>query len=316
MEPLPAALPLADPASADIPPPEFLRLATRSADDEPEALPAPGGQSAPAPAAPPGGGEGRGPAVLTVIETDEKSETPANIPLVLEALLLAADEPPSISQLAHATNVAPDAVEEALDALERASAHRGVRLQRGGSRVRLVTAPEAAPFVERLLGVERPNRLSKAALETLAIIAYRQPVTRAGIEAVRGVACDGTLGTLRQRDLIRHAGQVEAPGRPHLWATTGRFLEHFGLSRVTELPPLPEAPAGEQGVLALEQALRRDSAQLEAPPAAVPPEAVPSEAVPSEAVPPEAVPSAAVPSAAVPSEAVPSERMAAAAAGD
>ncbi|MEE9277272.1 MAG: SMC-Scp complex subunit ScpB [Dehalococcoidia bacterium] len=207
-----------------------------------------------------GGGNGREgagatprPPVLALVEAGIGEESPANLPLVLEALLLATEEPPTISRLAQATNVAPDAIEEALDTLEQQSAGRGIRLQRSGSTVALVTAPEAVTYIERLLGLERPNRLSKAALETLAIIAYRQPVTRSAIEAIRGVSCDASLGTLRLRELIRPLGQADGPGRPNLWATTPRFLAHFGLGALTELPPLPAAPApAEQGALALQ----------------------------------------------------------------
>lgn len=171
-------------------------------------------------------------------------ERPQNLPLVIESLLLASEEPPTISALARATNVSPDAVEQALDALERESSRRGIRLQRRGPSVQLVTAPEAAPFVERFLGIERPNRLSRAALETLAIIAYRQPITRSSVEAVRGVNCDGPLHTLRARELIEPLEQADTVGRPYLYGTTYRFLEHFGLRHPSELPSLPEpAPA-------------------------------------------------------------------------
>ena len=205
------------------------------------------------------GGNGAGrPAALRPPQAVAQDETPRNLPLVVEALLLAAEEPPTISHLARATNVSPDAIEEALEALERAGRERGVRLQRSGASARLVTAPEAAPFVERLLGLERPNRLSRAALETLAIIAYQQPVTRAGIEAVRGVLCDAPLATLRDRDLIQPLGHAEGPGQAILWGTTSRFLEHFGLPRLVDLPPLPPAATPtEQGALALQEALRR-----------------------------------------------------------
>ena len=165
---------------------------------------------------------------------------PADLPLVLESLLLVAEDPPTISQLAQVTHLPADTIEQTLAAMELTNAARGIRMQRHGSTVRLVSAPEAAPYIERFLGLERPNRLSKAALETLAIIAYRQPITRPGLEAVRGVSCDGPLGTLRARELIEPAGQLDTPGRPNLWVTTPRFLEHFGLHGINALPPLPE----------------------------------------------------------------------------
>ena len=189
--------------------------------------------------------------------TDASMEAPpANLPLVLESLLLVAEDPPTISQLAHVTNLPADAIEHALAAMERANATRGIRVQRHGSSARLVSAAEAAPYIERFLGLERPNRLSKAALETLAIIAYRQPITRPGLEAVRGVSCDGPLGTLRARELIEPAGQLDTPGRPNLWVTTPRFLEHFGLRGIDDLPPLPDhAPPAAPARLQFSEAL-------------------------------------------------------------
>lgn len=194
------------------------------------------------------------PAVMALVEAGEPGEAPQNLPLVVEALLFAAEEAPTVSQLAQATNVSRDAIEQALDALSELVGNRGLRLQRSGNSVCLVTAPEAAPFIQRLLGLHRPNKLSKAALETLAIIAYQQPVTRGAIERVRGVTSDAPLATLRLRDLIASVGQASTPGRPHLWGTTPAFLDHFGLTELSELPSLPEVrPPVTQGVLGLEE---------------------------------------------------------------
>ena len=192
------------------------------------------------------------PAVLDLIEAAiGVDKRPDNLATTIESLLFVAEEPPSVRQLAEATNVPKDAVEQALDQIERDRATRGIRLQRNGSKLRLVSAPESAPWIERLLGLGRPNKLSKASLETLAIVAYRQPITRIGVEKVRGVSCDGPFQTLRSRDLIEPVGQVDGPGRPNLWAVTDRFLDHFSLRTLAELPPLPllqERPA-EQGKL-------------------------------------------------------------------
>lgn len=192
------------------------------------------------------------PAVLDLIEAAiGVDKRPDNLATTIESLLFVAEEPPSVRQLAEATNVPKDAVEQALDQIERDGATRGIRLQRNGSKLRLVSAPESAPWIERLLGLERPNKLSKASLETLAIVAYRQPITRISVEKVRGVSCDGPFQTLRSRDLIEPVGQVVGPGRPNLWAVTDRFLDHFSLRTLAELPPLPllqERP-GEQGKL-------------------------------------------------------------------
>ena len=197
-------------------------------------------------------GDDSRPAVLDLIEAAiGVDKHPDNLATTIESLIFVAEEPPNVRQLAEATNVPKDAVEEALDQIERDGATRGIRLQRNGSTLRLVSAPESAPWIERLLGLERPNKLSKASLETLAIVAYRQPITRIAVEKVRGVSCDGPFQTLRSRDLIETVGQVDGPGRPNLWAVTDRFLDHFSLRTLAELPPLPllqERPA-EQGKL-------------------------------------------------------------------
>jgi segregation and condensation protein B len=113
-----------------------------------------------------------------------------------------------------------------------------VRLQQSGDLVQLVSAPQTGVYVERFLGLEHPP-LTNASLETLAIIAYRQPMTRAGIESVRGVDCDGPIRTLLARGLIEEVGRAPVVGRPTLFGTTVRFLEYFGLERPDDLPPLP-----------------------------------------------------------------------------
>jgi segregation and condensation protein B len=113
-------------------------------------------------------------------------------------------------------------------------------VQRHGETVQLSTAPRFAEHVRRFLGIERQARLSAAALESLAIVAYRQPVTRSEIEAVRGVDSTGVLATLLQRELIECIGRQEGPGNPMLYATTSAFLMHFGLQSLAELPILGE----------------------------------------------------------------------------
>ena len=174
--------------------------------------------------------------------------------MVLESLLLVAEEPPTVQMLARVTGVSADAVEQALDQIS-ADESRGIRLRRHGATIALVSAPEAAPWVEALLGLETPNRLSKAALETLAVIAYHQPVTRSSIERVRGVGAGGSLRTLRSRDLIEPVGRLETPGQPLLWGVTARFLDHFGLGALAELPPLGDLPApAQQAILPLDDA--------------------------------------------------------------
>ncbi len=162
---------------------------------------------------------------------------------LIESLLFVAGEPVTITQLARVLDLPADAVEAALEQLAVACRERGVRVQRNGDSVRLVSAPEAAPVVERLLGVQATPRLSTAALEVLAIVAYRQPVTRAQIEAIRGVESSGVIRALLGRDLIAEAGRLESAGRPILYTTTDEFLRQFGLGSLAELPPL-DLPEG------------------------------------------------------------------------
>jgi segregation and condensation protein B len=158
----------------------------------------------------------------------------------VESLLFVADSPVSVGRLAEALGVTTGQVDRALAGLGATYADRGLRLQRFGSRVQLVTAPEAAECVERFLGLETRLRLSQAALETLSIIAYRQPITRRQIEAIRGVGSDSVLRTLIGAGLIEGVGRAPTVGRPNLYGTTFEFLQHFGLRSLSELPPLDE----------------------------------------------------------------------------
>jgi segregation and condensation protein B len=164
-----------------------------------------------------------------------------SIKLLLESLLFVAAEPVTIDQLTTTLGVEEEVVEETLDRLEAECAGRGIRLQRQGRQLQWVTAPEAAPYVERFLGLQVSKRLSTAALETLAIVAYRQPITRVEIEAIRGVNSDGVLRTLLGKGLIEEAGRLEQVGRPIIYGTTFQFLQYFGLSSLGELPALEEA---------------------------------------------------------------------------
>ncbi len=114
---------------------------------------------------------------------------------------------------------------------------RGIRLQRHEGRFQLTTAPEMAEEIEKYLGLEATARLSRAALETLAIIAYRQPITRPGVDAIRGVNSDGVLKSLLSKGLIQEMGRTEGPGRPILYGSTQDFLQHFGIDSLDDLPP-------------------------------------------------------------------------------
>lgn len=168
------------------------------------------------------------------------SEPPFPLSAVLESLLFVATGPVTLEQLAQAAETSTDAVDLALKELGETLATRGVRVQRHGDRVRLTTAPETAATVQRFLGLGQDAPLSPAVLETMAIIAYRQPVTKPQIEAIRGVSADHAVRTLLARGLIEEVGRAETIGRPVLFAPTPRFLEHFGLSDLNSLPKIEE----------------------------------------------------------------------------
>jgi segregation and condensation protein B len=161
------------------------------------------------------------------------------LPAIIESILFVADEPVDASSLAKALRRPQADVDSALEELEADYEGRGVRLQRSNGLVQMVSAPESGPYIERFLGSESKQRLSTAALEALAIIAYRQPVTRAAVEAIRGVNSDGPIASLIGRGLVEEVGRAPGPGRPALLGTTMRFLEHFGLKNPADLPPLP-----------------------------------------------------------------------------
>jgi segregation and condensation protein B len=163
----------------------------------------------------------------------------------LEALLFAASGLVAPEQMAATLELSVRDIEEGLAVLEADLHLRGIRLQRHAGRVQLTTAPEYAPAVERFAGLEASNRLSRAALEALAIIAYQQPVTRPEIDAIRGVNSDGVLKSLLSKGLIEEAGRAERPGRPILYTITSDFLNHFGLSSLGDLPPIAELPGNE-----------------------------------------------------------------------
>jgi segregation and condensation protein B len=162
---------------------------------------------------------------------------------IIEAALLAADRPLSICQLARLlgeerAEYSRDAVREALETLEVECRQRGVELKRVGSGYRFQVRQELSVWVSRLWE-EKPPRYSRALLETLAIIAYRQPITRGEIEAIRGVTVStGIMKTLQEREWIKLVGHRDAPGRPAMYATTREFLDYFNLSSLDELPAL------------------------------------------------------------------------------
>ena len=161
----------------------------------------------------------------------------------LEALLFVAERPLARREIAALAGVERSVVDERLGDLEVSLAMRGVRLVASGERVELVTAPEAGALIARYVGADA-IRLSPASLETLAIIAYRQPVTRAAVERIRGVDSDYSIRSLLHRRLVVDLGRADAPGRPILYGTGFDFLERFGLTSLDQLPLLdPEVAA-------------------------------------------------------------------------
>lgn len=154
----------------------------------------------------------------------------------LECLLFAAGDPVPVERLAEALGLPLERVRALLQGMARRE-EGGLQVVEESGGWTLATRPRFAPYITRLLQVQ-PQRLSRAALETLAIIAYRQPITTPEIEAIRGVCVDGVIETLLSHGLIREAGRKIAPGRPILYETTDAFLRHLGIRNLAELPPL------------------------------------------------------------------------------
>ncbi|MBV9281683.1 MAG: SMC-Scp complex subunit ScpB [Chloroflexi bacterium] len=164
----------------------------------------------------------------------------AGLASAIESILLVAGEPVAVSALARTLGQRADQVVAACEELRR-ELQGGIRLQLHEGRAQLVTAPENAELVQRFLGAVKPAPLSRPALETLTIVAYRQPVTRSEIEAARGVNSDRALQTLLARGLVEERGQRRSLGRPMEYGTSFGFLEYFGLQSLADLPPLEEA---------------------------------------------------------------------------
>jgi segregation and condensation protein B len=170
----------------------------------------------------------------------ENSEIELPLFVKLEAMLFVAPEPVTTAQLATALDVAPSVVERGLNELENSLATRGLRLQRHAGRFQLTTAPQLTELIESFLGLEATTHLSRAALETLAIVAYQQPVTRPQIDSIRGVNSDSMMKSLLTKGLILESGRADGPGRPILYSTTPEFLQHFGLNSILEMPSLAQ----------------------------------------------------------------------------
>lgn len=174
---------------------------------------------------------------VIAVQMRDPHELEIELPALIEALLLVASGPVAIGDLAEVAGARADEIEDAIERLMEID-DRGWVVQRHRDQVQLATAPRFADQIRRFLGLDREARLSSAALETVAIIAYRQPVTRGTIEAVRGVDSTGVIATLLSRGLIETGGRAETPGQPYHYVTTPAFLQHFGLSSLDDLPPL------------------------------------------------------------------------------
>lgn len=165
----------------------------------------------------------------------------------LEALLFISSVPLPVSQIAELMQITSAETDILLKELSTEYASgRGLAIQWHGGRCQLTSHPDYAEDVEKFLGLELTSKLTKPSIETLAIIAYRQPITRPGIESIRGVSSDGVIKSLLSKGLIQEVGRADGPGRPILFSTTSEFLQHFGLSSIEQLPPF-ELPEEENG---------------------------------------------------------------------
>ncbi|HNZ16250.1 MAG: SMC-Scp complex subunit ScpB [Anaerolineaceae bacterium] len=176
----------------------------------------------------------------------------------LEALLFAAPGLSSVEQLSQALNVSKSEIEKSLEALSiHLAAEHGLRLQKIKNQYQMVTAPEHAELIEKFLGLEVTSRLTQAALEVLAIVAYKQPTTRPEIDSIRGVNSDGVVKSLLAKGLIEELGRSEAIGRPILYGVTNEFFQHFGLESLDQLPEVDL-----EGLLAASQSAENEEMRL------------------------------------------------------
>lgn len=196
-------------------------------------------------------------ATTPTIEQDQASPpfAPERIPAAVEALLLTMDKPLPATKIAESTGMRDhpgvfpkpqQTVEAAIEALnaEYERTGRSFRIESVAGGYRVMTLPEFAPAIAAIQGLRESSKLSRAAIETLAIVAYRQPITRVQIETIRGVACGEVLRGLMEKNLVTIAGRAEELGRPLLYGTTKRFLEVFGLSSTKDLPPVNDVFPG------------------------------------------------------------------------
>ncbi len=208
--------------------------------------------------------ESKGTAASLETSSEMSSVTPSvseirELTGILEALLFMVADPLPINRIVALLGAVPKhEIELALTRLKEdyAQEGRGLHLAEIAGGYRIVTKPDYAPWIKRLDKVKPPAKLSRSALESLAIIAYKQPIVRAEIEQIRGVETSGVLRTLLERKLVRIVGRKEEPGRPIMYGTTKFFLEHFGLRDLSQLPPLrefKELGESEQATLPMEE---------------------------------------------------------------
>ncbi len=175
-------------------------------------------------------------------EQEEKILTREEIKRILEAILFAAGHPVTFEAIAAVTHVPEEEIAEIASEYakeyESCGLPRGIQLLLLGKACQIVTKEVFAPQIKEVLGIRDGGNLSKASLETLAIIAYNQPITRSYVDQVRGVDSAYSISVLLERDMIEEKGRMDVPGRPHLYGTTEAFLRVFGLSDISELPPL------------------------------------------------------------------------------
>jgi segregation and condensation protein B len=166
------------------------------------------------------------------------SENTLSLTARVEALLFVAPTSASAKQLADSLGVSTQKIDAAIEDLRESLSERGIRVQENKGRYQLTTAPELSEEVELFLQLEATARFTSASLETLAIIAYQQPITRPAVDAIRGVNSDSVIRNLLSKGLIEETGRSEGPGRPILYGTSPEFLQYFGLSSIKELPEI------------------------------------------------------------------------------
>ena len=176
----------------------------------------------------------------TYAETKNSQEEPNRNKAVLEALLFASGEPLTVGAISKATSLGDQEIREIMRELisEYSARYSGIVIAEIADGYEMVTDPELAAWIRRLKNINISNKLSQPALETLSIVAYKQPITKVEVDQLRGVNSDAAVKTLLDKRLIKIIGKKESPGRPFLYSTTNEFLQYFGLRNLTELPAI------------------------------------------------------------------------------